>query len=378
MKIVLSGVETNNKGAELMLYAILQEIESKFPDAIVYISEMSIRQGISYVKTNLDLRLLAIEKLINKIHLNGILYRLGLPKINCMSLVKADYYLDASGFLFSDQTNLFGTKPEEWKHLLKKQKRHGAKIVFLPQAFGPFELESTKKTIGIISQYSNIIIAREQVSFEYLKNTGLVDMRKVRKYPDFTSLVPGKFPSYYNHLKNGVCVIPNERMIQKGMISLDGYITLLLKIINKAKNNGRCVYLLNHEGVGDEKLALMCKSKLNNMIDVVTGLDAFEVKGIISSAYLVISSRFHGVASALNSCVPCLSTSWSHKYEQLFSDYDQKDCVLPLDNEEYCLNKVEEFLNEDIHEKIKAVLKKKLPYVQEETRKMWNEVWNCD
>ena len=114
------------------------------------------------------------------------------------------------------------------------------------------------------------------------------------------------------------------------------------------------------------------------MIDVVTGLDAFEVKGIISSAYLVISSRFHGVASALNSCVPCLSTSWSHKYEQLFSDYDQKDCVLPLDNEEYCLNKVEEFLNEDIHEKIKAVLKKKLPYVQEETRKMWNEVWNCD
>ena len=33
MKIVLWGVETNNKGAELMLYAILQEIERKFPDA---------------------------------------------------------------------------------------------------------------------------------------------------------------------------------------------------------------------------------------------------------------------------------------------------------------------------------------------------------
>ena len=55
MKIVLSGVETNNKGAELMLYAILQEIERKWPDADVYISQKRIKQGLNYVKS-LDLR----------------------------------------------------------------------------------------------------------------------------------------------------------------------------------------------------------------------------------------------------------------------------------------------------------------------------------
>ena len=56
MKIVLSGVQTINKGAELMLYAILQEIERKWPDAEVFIPPMRIRQGLDYVQTSLDLK----------------------------------------------------------------------------------------------------------------------------------------------------------------------------------------------------------------------------------------------------------------------------------------------------------------------------------
>ena len=45
MRIVLNGVETNNKGAELMLYAILQEIERKFPDAEVFMPYLALRRG---------------------------------------------------------------------------------------------------------------------------------------------------------------------------------------------------------------------------------------------------------------------------------------------------------------------------------------------
>ena len=37
MKIVLSGIETNNKGAELMLYAILQEIDKYLMHGYSYI-----------------------------------------------------------------------------------------------------------------------------------------------------------------------------------------------------------------------------------------------------------------------------------------------------------------------------------------------------
>ena len=57
MKIVLSGVETNNKGAELMLYAILQEIERKYPTATVYLPYNGIRQGEGYnIVTSLNIK----------------------------------------------------------------------------------------------------------------------------------------------------------------------------------------------------------------------------------------------------------------------------------------------------------------------------------
>ena len=109
MKIVLSGIETNNKGAELMLYAILQEIERKYPDAWVYVPIYAIGQGLSYIHTNLKLRnkpFAKIKKAARKLHIPGILRRLHLPYyfIDDSSAVNdADYFIDASGFAFSDQ-----------------------------------------------------------------------------------------------------------------------------------------------------------------------------------------------------------------------------------------------------------------------------------
>ena len=101
MKIVLWGVETNNKGAELMLYAILQEIERKWPDAIVYIPYSRCKQGLDYVKTSLDLRYTPFSKLVYKSHITGIIRRLHLPS-SYLSLTNivgdADWFIDGSGF----------------------------------------------------------------------------------------------------------------------------------------------------------------------------------------------------------------------------------------------------------------------------------------
>ncbi|MBP3253723.1 MAG: polysaccharide pyruvyl transferase family protein [Bacteroidales bacterium] len=382
MKIVLSGVETNNKGAELMLYAILQEVERKCPDAVVYVEPNSVKQGLSYLKTKQKLKEKPIGKVVkicSKFHVYGIAYRLKIPTMlmeDVYPIKGADFFLDGAGFHFSDQWNYPDSYIERKKRLWEGTKRNGTKIVFLPQAFGSFEKPQSLKYLGYASEYADIIMAREQQSFDYLSKSGVVDMKKVRLFPDFTSLVEGVFPIEYANLRNSICIIPNYNMIESGTISIEDYLSLLTSFINSARNKGIESYILNHEGIKDEKLAYMCRKKLDNNIDVVTGLNALEVKGLIASSYMVISSRFHGVVSSLNSCVPCLATSWSHKYEELYNDYGICEGVLPLGDINKAIEKMDVLLDKEANYAMRKHLEKEIGIIQDKNREMWNVVWN--
>lgn len=384
MKIALSGVETNNKGAELMLYAILQEIERKYPDAIVYLPAYSIVQGSSYkIRSAIDLRYNPYEKLNHffcKLRINKICEKIGFHFFDEMlngnwAIPFCDYYFDASGFALSDQQ----MNNKVWINGINSRVinygKKSTKIIYLPQAVGPFEREDSKAIIINHSKNVDLFFARESVSYDYLKKIGF-DINKVKVYPDFTSTVDGIFPSTYEHLRGGVCIIPNYKMIDKGVISLSNYLKLITSIIENCKKLNKKVYLLNHEGKGDEVLAYKCANVLEEHVDVVTGLNALEVKGLIGSAYLCISSRFHGVASALNSCVPCLATSWSHKYAELFKDYGLGNMVLPIENVDKCINILEEYLQFSNNEKYHQHLVKKVPQLMKYTEKMWKEIWS--
>lgn len=380
MRIVLNGVETNNKGAELMLYAILQEVERKFPDAEVLISYKNIPQGLEFVDTPLTLKYKPFHKLKEKIHrlkIGGILRMMGYYSnwiYDQEAINKIDYFIDGSGFLFSDQWKPTSTTIKSWKNQLAGYKKQGTRIVLLPQAFGPVTFRETKEIISVLNEYADVIMPREKVSLKYLEECN-VNPSKIALFTDFTSLVHGIIPEKYNHLKGAVCVIPNKRMIDKGTITLENYLRILICIIQKAKSLGKDVYLLNHEGKGDEELAYMCQAKLGGNIEVVTGLKGLEVKGMISTSYLCITSRFHGVASALNSCVPCLATSWSHKYEELFKDYGMNGCVLDITDINKCIGKVSEYMDTDYNNSVRQQLAERLPLIQEQTKRMWNKVW---
>lgn len=381
MKFVLSGIQTNNKGAELMLYAILQEIEQKWPDAEVYIPPTRIRQGLDYVQTSLDLRYTSsplISKIFNKLHIKGIFNRLHLSKRIFAELTikkDADWFIDGSGFAFGDQWNIKKESIMMWEYKLSSLKKKGSKIIFLPQAFGPVEKGSTRQALSVLNKYADVLMPREQVSYNYLQESGVVDMQKVKKYTDFTSLVEGKFPKEYEQLRNGICIIPNMQMIRKGKISYEDYIHLLSTIVMEGKKSGRIVYLLNHEGPDDAELCYKCKESIGGDIEAVTDLNALQVKGLIASAYMVVTSRFHGLASALNSCVPALATSWSHKYEELYRDYDLDGFVLPLDNFEAATTCVHELLDEKENQYIRQHLSRQVPKVKDETHKMWEDIW---
>lgn len=380
-KIVLSGVETNNKGAELMFYAILQEIENRFPNSIVYVGYRSVSQGLSYLKTTLKLKYKPIEVLTKpliKTKIIGLLSRLGILPLwlqDIHAITQADYFIDGSGLAFCDSMQTSKIGQLRWKTLLKRTKEQGTKIVFLPQAFGPANNKGTKGVLRCISDSSDIIFSRDNISTKVLKDSKMVDMSKVFQYPDFTTLVKGEFPKKYETLKNKVCVIPNAQMVNQGILTSEAYIQYLCQLITHIKNYGEDVYILNHQGTADYKIALLCQQRLGNKICVVDGLNALEVKGLIATAKLVITSRFHGAVSALNSCVPCIATSWSHKYSELFKQYNQDDCVLPVNDTLGSIKLIDKYLDANYNEKVRVALKPIVESIKEQNRDMWKKIW---
>lgn len=381
MKITLSGLETNNKGSELMLYAVLQEIERTFPEAKVYVPVNSIKQGLQYVKSGIKLYQKPIyffQKVSELIHFKSLLIHLHIPTLwmeDIYAVSGTDYFIDGSGFHFGDQWQRHHYWERRLEKLWKANSKIGAKLVFLPQAFGPFNERYSRNHLSVMAKYANLICPREKKSYNYLKDSGVVDLKKIQLFPDFTSLVKGIIPQSYEHLKGAVCVIPNYRMIDKGITTIDNYISFIKSVIELAEKKGHRVFLLNHEGKKDEELIFKCKSLLKGRIEVVTGINALEVKGIISQSYLVITSRFHGAASALNTGVPCLATSWSHKYKELFNDYGLHDNILSTDDFNSSLLKIENYLEEKTNQEVRSLLLSKIPEIQELTRSLWKEVW---
>lgn len=382
MRFVLSGIETQNKGAELMLYAILQEIERRFPKASVFLPLDSVPQGLSYIRTTLTLRekpIRSIRKWGEALHINGFLRRIRCPKIvyeDIYSVPKTDFFLDASGLYYSDVWNLSESFVEKRNTLLQKHHKQGSRIVFLPQSFGPLTQKSIKSGIIGLDKYVDLVCARDRVSLSYLRDSGLIDLSKVRLYPDFTASVKGVIPNRLDHLYNGVCIIPNCHLFNKRGLCLHDYVSLVELICRLSFSIGRTPYFLNHEGADDRKIIHEINNAMGRRLEIVDELNALEVKGMISTAYLTISSRFHGVASSLNSCVPCLSIGWSHKYEELFRDYGQSDGLLPIEDLKECETIICRFLNEEQNRSIRLMLENRVIENLESTQAMWDEVWN--
>lgn len=374
MNILIDGTNTLNKGAELMLLAVLEQIESFDQNSIVFYN--SNQPGEKQFTHNFNLRIKRnwINK-YNRISV-AVLRKLGLPYAFLTSKhprKNIDLVLDAAGFQFSDQWNYTKQRLDILENYYKTLKSFGTKIVLLPQAFGPFKTKNGIRSVEIISKYADLIYAREKVSYDFLIGAGC-DPSKVRIQSDFTLLSKGSFPFNFEHLKGQVCIIPNKKMITHVSKGASDYLGFMKRLALELQELNQKLFILNHEGVGDLNICNILNEALGGKIEVVNGLNALEVKGLIGGSKMVVSSRYHGVASALNQVVPCLATSWNHKYEMLFKDFGINDGVLDISKPELLKNKLVDFFNN--YDQTKTVLEGKKIVLSTETRKMWEDIWD--
>lgn len=365
-KILVVGAEFSNQGAYLMLVATVQSIRERF--GAIPVLEHTV--GSVKEKKRIGALRLVPHKVAAKIQSRKIL-RLVSLLTGSVSPDQIDAVFDASGFRYGDQ----------WKALdlaataarLSDFAQRGTPVYMLPQAFGPFD--ETSGVASEILQASRMIFARDPVSTSFIKDFAFTEAEKarVRTYPDFTGPLSGSMPESLKELTGAIPIIPNwnirERAVSEQAIQ---YVMSLARMVDALVAKGHTVYGLSHEGAKDtallEEVARECRTGLR----VVSGLDGVQLKGLIAGAPLVVSGRYHAIASALSQGVPVLAHGWSHKYQWLLADYGVPELLVdPYSPPEVQVSSAMSILAD---ESVRGRITSTKPEVADRTETMWQAI----
>ncbi|MBE9052589.1 polysaccharide pyruvyl transferase family protein [Nostocales cyanobacterium LEGE 11386] len=381
MIVEIRGVNFKNKGAELMLHAVIQKLSDWDEENIVAIRPKigTYRQrsqlGLYQLLTS-DKKIPFLNSAINAI--NYVIPRKLRHSLGLLIYPEIDAILDASGFAYSDQWNLQQTVV--MASLAKKCKKEGKKVVLLPQAFGPFENPQLKKAFVELLDNADLVFPRDEISYKYLMGLG-TNSSRIKMAPDFTNLVQGRVPEYFDSTIKRACVIPNTRMLDKTSDDVQSkYLYYLETCINFFTEMGPKPFILVHDTT-DNSLVSDLKSKFGESLEVILESNPLYIKGILGKCHVVVSSRFHGLISALSQGIPCLATGWSHKYRMLLEDYNCVEClVTSFESQE----EIRHYLKLITEEQSRSELIDKIIKAGLEQKKlscdMWSEVYevlNC-
>ncbi|NRD74680.1 polysaccharide pyruvyl transferase family protein [Shewanella sp. VB17] len=332
MMIEIKGIQFINKGAELMLHAVLQQMKNYWPDSELVLAPNSNSSYLDRANVGAYQKL-SIKK--GKLDVNRLSYVIPdairgalKAKFGLVTEADIDVVLDASGFAYGDQWSALSIKL--LANEIGRLTANGKKYVFLPQALGDFTRKQDIEYLKSALPKATLICARENSSFEHVANV-IGRRNNLVQYPDFTNLLEGVVPDYYINGEKRILIIPNHNMIGIRNVHSEwkkSYVEVLISVVSVIRELGFEPVLLNHEGKKDANICHKVQQTAGEDIVLINEIDPLKVKGIIGMSKAVVCSRFHGCVSALSQGVPCLGTSWSHKYERLYEEYLQPDCLI--------------------------------------------------
>lgn len=361
-----------NKGAELMLHAVVQQLRERYPNAKITMAAIMGGADDTFEKMQ-ALNLYPKAWLWHK----GVEFG-ELAKFVPQRLLKAhgliltrdvDVVIDAAGFSYSDQWGVSSSR--ELAASSTKWKKNGTKLILLPQAFGPFNKRNIGKYVQKWVSNADLIFPRELDSYRYL--TELVgEHEKIKVYPDFTNLLKGTLPKNYECSDKKIAIVPNYRMVDKTpKDESEAYLPFLVRTSQYLVEKGKKPFILVHEGANDHMLAEKVSDAVGG-IPIVKETDPLHIKGILGTCEATVGSRFHGLVSALSQGVPSLATGWSHKYERLFEDYGFLDGLVSVrDRDEVLHQKLDLLINPESS----ALLRKQLNEYSVELKALSKEMW---
>ncbi|WP_419569739.1 polysaccharide pyruvyl transferase family protein [Rheinheimera sp.] len=375
--VEIKGVQFRNKGAYLMLLACLQGLKTLNNTELVLSPGPNLPykerallgawQKLSFRRKGLDLTG-ALGKLPGA--LRRVLRRYGI-----VTERDVDVILEASGFAYGDQWPLQFL--QNTAREVKRFHQAGKPFIFMPQAFGPFASAESQAAMRDIIQHAALVYVRDPVSLEHVK--GCVDSLPdtVRLTPDFTIGLKGHSSSAFPLIDGPfAALIPNSKVVSKfnhanAEAQRTNYVEAFAAAANQLVELGYAVLLVNHEGEEDQRL---CEEIARLApCEIIRIEDPLAVKAFIGNASLVVSSRFHGAINALSQGVPCIATSWSHKYHAMMADFGMGDYCLEKLSAVSLTQKISQLMAE--REQLSPVLASNAASLKHKNQTMWQGLY---
>ena len=367
-----------NKGAELMLYATLKKMKEAYPKANFVMAPSADNGSAPYFKR-------AELGFLQKAWFSCLGLQFGDLAAFAPKKLREAYgvildkdiniVIDAAGFSYSDQWGVKSTS--ELAKSCKRWKKQERKVILLPQAFGPFNSPKIQDYIKIAVDNLDLAFARDPVSYQHL--TQVVGERStIRIAPDFTNILEGIVPQYFDAENHRLCFVPNYRMIDKTpRDQSEAYLPFMIKCAQYCLKKNLKPFILIHEGPNDLMLAQHISDGVGGNLPIIQESHPLKIKGILGACQGTIGSRFHGLVSALSQGVPSLATGWSHKYKMLFHDYSFDDGLLDvMADDEEIFKKIDMITEGDSKEEIISRITVKSEELKKLTNDMWETVFN--
>ena len=351
MKVLITGGELFNKGAQAMTFAVVNAVKQHYPEASVYLlSAMDARRpreeqdNLQFSILPWDLRMKLRCFPGGKWVFKNKYFSDAEEKQMWTQVQTADLVVDVSGFCLSSQFS--NIKIIDYLMNIHLFKGFNVPIVLFPQSFGPFEFKGPlapllKRAIKTYLRYPKQIFARETEGQNLLSQLSIIDnvqqsLDTVIRLPKPAPEMIWKQPILFDVptiQKGAVGIIPNQKIIVKNT-SNDLY-GLYEQMIERLLAHDRIVYLLRHSF---EDLAIIIEIKQRfegNERVVVLGEDYHspQLVDVIAQFDFVIASRYHALVHAFKCYVPAVVLGWAVKYQELMARFGQLDCCFDVRGE---------------------------------------------
>ena len=348
MKVLVTGANFTNKGAQSMLFVTVNEIVNRFPSAEVF---FQTREDINISDFNFKLFQMSDEAWGMSV---GRLYGIG---YNFYYLVKSvikkilkresvyqkdkhlikqiknfDVVIDISGFVLGDKWDDFHNN--SFLNKIDVLRKYNIPVYLMPQSIGPFHYEKhmnhfracrLRKRIAIVLQYPKIIFARERMGIDSLSSLGIKDNvvlstdlvlqnKRIELKNIFNQIPHINLPVISS--SHNIAVIPNKQCLING--SGNDVIALYCTCIKYLKRKKQNVYIIKHSKDDDDLCnQLYEKCKDFNVIYINRDLSCIEYDSFIRNFDFVVGSRYHSLVHALKNNIPCIALGWAVKYKEL-------------------------------------------------------------